>query len=106
MNAERGNEIYRNQKDREIFMQVIISNLPVATTKEMLLEEIQQRYIQVVDLKLDTSGNPDNVTAIVKLDTGHAGAVALEKRVNGKYWHGRMLSAHVMRTFTGEGDNK
>ncbi|NOQ14106.1 MAG: hypothetical protein GQ583_06465 [Methyloprofundus sp.] len=44
--------------------------------------------------------------AIVRLDTGNAGAVALEKRVNGKYWHGRMLTAHIMREFTGEGDNK
>jgi len=87
-------------------MQVIINNLPPETTKETLLEEIQERHIQIVDLSLETSGNPDNITAIVTLDTGHAGAAALEKRVNGKYWHGRMLSAYVMKQFTGEGDNK
>ncbi|MCK5354083.1 MAG: RNA-binding protein [Methyloprofundus sp.] len=87
-------------------MQVIISNLPPETTKDMLLEEIQERHIQIVDLTLETSGNPDNITAIVKLDTGHAGAAALEKRVHGKYWHGRVLTAYAMRAFTGEGDNE
>ena len=87
-------------------MQVIISNLPPEMTKEMLLEEIQDRNIQIVDLKLETAGDPDKVTAIISVDTGHAGASALEKRVNGKYWHGRMLSAYVMREFTGEGSNK
>ena len=78
-------------------MQVIISNLPPETTKEMLLEEIQERYIQIVDLKLETAGDPDKVTAIITLDTGHAGATALEKRVNGKYWHGRVLKAYALR---------
>jgi len=87
-------------------MQVIINNLPPETTKEMLLDEIQERYIQITDLTLETSGNSDSIMAIIRLDTGNAGAVALEKRVNGKYWHGRMLTAHVMREFTGEGDNK
>jgi len=87
-------------------MQVIISNLPPETTKEMLLEEIQQRHIQIVDITIERAGNSDNVSAIIRLDTGHAGAAALEKRVHGKYWHGRMLSAYVMREFTGEGDNK
>ena len=83
-------------------MQVIISNLPPETTKEMLLEEIQERYIQIVDLKLETAGDPDKVTAIITLDTGHAGATALEKRVNGKYWHGRILKAYVMREVPGD----
>jgi len=70
-------------------MQVIIRNLPP--------EEIQDRHIQITDIKLETAGNPDKVTAVVSLDTGHAGATALEKRVNGKYWHGRMLSAYALR---------
>ena len=54
----------------------------------------------------EKTGDPDKVTAIISLDTGRAGATALEKRVNGKYWHGRMLSAYTMQEFTGEGDNK
>ena len=83
-------------------MQVIISNLPPETTKEMLLDEIQERYIKITDLKLETAGNPDKVTAIITLDTGHAGATALEKRVNGKYWHGRVLSAYAMREVAGD----
>lgn len=87
-------------------MQVIISNLPPETTKEMLLEEIQERHIQIVDIKLDNSGDPDKVSAVITVDTGHAGASALEKRVNGKYWHGRTLSAYALREFTGEGDNQ
>lgn len=78
-------------------MQVIISNLPSEVTTETLLQEIQDRHIKITDLKLETAGNPDKVTAIVSLDTGHAGATALEKRVNGKYWHGRMLSAYALR---------
>ena len=78
-------------------MQVIIRNLPPEVTKEILLQEIQDRHIQITDIKLETAGNPDKVTAVVSLDTGHAGATALEKRVNGKYWHGRMLSAYALR---------
>ncbi|TXL01253.1 hypothetical protein BMR11_00015 [Methylococcaceae bacterium CS5] len=54
-------------------------------------------HIEIVDIKLETAGAPDKVTAIISLDTGHAGATALEKRVNGKYWHGRMLSAYALR---------
>lgn len=87
-------------------MQVIISNLPPETTKEMLLEEIHERYIKIVDLSLETSGDSEKIMAIITVDTGYAGAVTLEKRVNGKYWHGRTLSAYVMREFTGEGNNK
>jgi len=83
-------------------MQVIISNLPPETTKETLLEEIQERHIQIVDLKLESSGDPDKITAIISLDTGHAGAAALEKRVNGKYWHGRMLRAYALKDLGGE----
>ena len=78
-------------------MQVIISNLPPEVTTETLLQEIQDRHIKIVDIKLETAGDPDKVMAIVSLDTGHAGATALEKRVNGKYWHGRMLSAYALR---------
>jgi len=85
-------------------MQVIISNLPPETTKEMLLEEIQERNIQITDLKLETAGDPDKLAAIVTLDTGYAGATALEKRVNGKYWHGRVLSAYAMRKEPGADD--
>ncbi|TXL11377.1 hypothetical protein BMR05_16105, partial [Methylococcaceae bacterium HT4] len=74
-----------------------VSNLPPEVTTETLLQEIQDRHIEIVDIKLETAGAPDKVTAIISLDTGHAGATALEKRVNGKYWHGRMLSAYALR---------
>ena len=83
-------------------MQVIISNLPPEVTTETLLKEIQDRHIQIVDIKLETAGDPDKVTAIISLDTGHAGAAALVKRVNGTYWHGRMLSAYALRNVSGE----
>lgn len=53
-------------------MQVIISNLPPETTKEMLLEELQKRNIQIVDLKFEKAGDPDKVSAIISLDTGRA----------------------------------
>ncbi|NOQ65300.1 MAG: hypothetical protein GQ582_12385 [Methyloprofundus sp.] len=80
-------------------MQVIISNLPPATTKVMLLKELQERNIQIVDLEFEKSGDPDKVSVIVSLDTGHAGATALEKRVNGKYWKGRLLKAYALQDF-------
>ena len=80
-------------------MQVIISNLPPETTKEMLLEELQKRTIQIVDLEFEKAGDPDKVSAIISLDTGHAGASALEKRVNGKYWNGRILKAYALQDF-------
>ena len=78
-------------------LQDLGSNLPPEVTTETLLQEIQDRHIQIVDIKLETAGDPDKVTAIISLDTGHAGATALEKRVNGTYWHGRMLSVYVLR---------
>ena len=80
-------------------MQVIISNLPPETTKEMLLEELQKRNIQIVDLEFEKAGDPDKVSVIVTLDTGHIGARTLEQRVNGKYWHGRMLRAYTLQDF-------
>ena len=80
-------------------MQVIISNLPPETTKEMLLEELQKRHIKIVDLEFEKAGDPNKVSAIVSLDTGHAGASALEKRVNGKYWNGRLLKAYTLQDF-------
>ena len=80
-------------------MQVIISNLPPETTKEMLLEELQKRHIKIVDLEFEKAGDPNKVSAIVSLDTGYAGAMALEKRVNGKYWNGRLLKAYTLQDF-------
>lgn len=43
---------------------------------------MQIRHIQLVELEFETSGDPDKITAIITLNTGHAGASALEKRVN------------------------
>ncbi len=87
-------------------MQVIISNLPPDTSKEMLLEEIQKRNIKIVDITFEKAGDPDKVSAIITLDTGHAGASALEKRVNGKYWHGRILRAYALTGFGSEDDKQ
>ncbi len=86
-------------------MQVIINNLPPETSKEMLQDELQKRNIQIVDIEFEKAGDPDKVSAIITLDTGYAGASALEKRVNGKYWHGRILSAYALKDFGGQGDN-
>lgn len=83
-------------------MQVIISNFPPETTKEIILEELQKRNIQIVDVVLEKAGDPDKVSAIISLDTGEAGASSLEKRVNGKYWHGRILSAYALKEFSGK----
>ena len=80
-------------------MQVIISNLPPETTKEMLLEELQKRNIQIVDLEFEKAGDPNKVSVIVTLGTGYVGARTLEHRVNGKYWHGRILSAYAIKEF-------
>ena len=80
-------------------MKVIISNLPPETTKEMLLEEIQQRHIQIINIELEDSGDPEKLTAIVSLDTGHAGATSLEKRVDCMFWHGRTLRAYALKEF-------
>ena len=82
----------------------VISNLPPETTKEMLQEELQKRHIQIVDLKFEKAGDPDKVSAIISLDTGRAGASALEKRVNGKYWNGRILKAYALQEFSSETD--
>ncbi|NOQ15888.1 MAG: hypothetical protein GQ581_02405 [Methyloprofundus sp.] len=81
-------------------MQVIISNLPPETTKAIIWEELQKRNIKITDVAIENAGDPDKITAIISLDTGEIGAAALEKRVNGKYWHGRILSAYALKEFS------
>ena len=87
-------------------MQVIISNLPPETTKEMLQEELQGRNIHIVDLEFEKAGDPNKVSVIVTLNTGYTGARTLEKRVHGKYWHGRMLRAYTLTGLGKSGSEK
>ena len=83
-------------------MNVVISNLPGDVTEELLLERLQERNITIKKITLSRAGNSKRCSAILSLDIGHAPAVAMAKRIDGLYWHGRFLRAHVMVEFTGE----
>jgi hypothetical protein len=87
-------------------MNVLISNLPGDVTEAEILEILKEHGVPVTELKLNNEGNADQMTAVVELDTDHAGAKALASMVHGKFWKGRTLSAQAMTIFTGEGLNE
>ncbi len=87
-------------------MNVMISNLPGDVTEEEIEEILKEHGVPVSGLTLNNEGDADRVTAVVELDTDHAGAKALASMVNGKFWKGRTLSAQAMVVFTGKGLNE
>ena len=87
-------------------MNVLISNLPGDVTAENVEEILKEHGVPVRDVTLSKEGNPDDCDAVVDLDTDHAGANALAKMVDGKYWRGRTLRARPLVAFSGEGLNK
>lgn len=86
-------------------MNVIISNLPGEVSQDEVMEALKEAGVPVEELTFTNEGDPDKGTVVVSMDTSRAGAQALAKMVNGKFWKGRTLEALVMQEFTGEGKN-
>jgi hypothetical protein len=75
-------------------MNIRIQNLPPGTTVEQLSEFLDDSQ-DIEHIQLSDAGNPDNVIAIVKVNTGHTGANAMAEFIDGKFFRNRRLSAQA-----------
>ena len=87
-------------------MNVLIRNLPDDISEAEIRELLKEHGVPVTDVTLTREGDAERLVAVVGLDTDNAGAQALVKMVDGKYWRERTLSARAMTHFTGKGMNK
>ena len=75
---------------------LIISNLPSDITEEELREFFGGRgNNQVEDIELDREGNPDKVTAVVKMNVDNTTAQIMAERAKTRSWRGRKITIHV-----------
>jgi len=87
-------------------MNVVIRNLPDNTSEEEIGELLKEHGVPVTDVTLTNEGDEDRYLAVVALDTDHAGATALVKMLDGRFWRGKTLKVRAQTLFTGEGLNK
>ncbi len=87
-------------------MNVVIRNLPDNTSEAEIGELLKEHGVPVTGVKLTNEGDEEHYVAVVALDTDNAGATALVKMLNGKFWRGKTLQARAATLFTGEGLNK
>ncbi|HHH44788.1 MAG TPA: RNA-binding protein [Gammaproteobacteria bacterium] len=87
-------------------MNVVIRNLPQGSSEEEIRELLQEHGVPVTSVTLTNEGNAENCVAVLALDTNRAGADALVKMLDGKFWRGKTLAARAQNMFTGEGLNK
>ena len=76
-------------------MNIRIENFPPGITVEAI-EEFLGASEDIVDILLSDAGNSDDVIAVVKVTTGHTGAVAIAEYIDGRYYQDRRLSAQAM----------
>ena len=76
-------------------MNIRIQNLPPGITVEALSEFLGDSD-DIEHIELSDAGNPDNVIAIVKVNTGHTGANAMAEFIDGKFLRDRRLSAQAL----------
>jgi hypothetical protein len=87
-------------------MNVVIRNLPDNTSEEEIGELLREHGVPVTGVTLTNEGDEERFVAVVALDTDPAGANALVKMLDGKFWRGQTLKARAATLFTGEGLNK
>ena len=87
-------------------MNVVIRNLPDNTSEAEIRELLQEHGVPVTQVTLTSEGDAEHFVAVIGLDTDNAGAQALVKMLDGKYWREHTLAARAMTHFTGEGLNK
>jgi hypothetical protein len=87
-------------------MNVVIRNLPDNTSEEEIAELLKEHGVPVTDVTLTNEGDEERYVAVIALDTDHAGATALVKMLDGKFWRGKTLKARAQTFFTGQGQNQ
>ena len=87
-------------------MNVVIRNLPDNTSEDEIAELLKEHGVPVTDVTLTNEGDEQRFVAVIALDTDHAGASALVKMLDGKFWRGKTLKARAQTFFTGQGQNK
>jgi len=87
-------------------MNVVIRNLPEGSSEDEIRDLLREHGVPVIRVTLTNEGNADLCIAVIALDTNRAGADALVKMLDGKFWRGKTLAARTQNMFTGEGMNK
>ena len=87
-------------------MNVVIRDLPDNTSEEEIDGLLKEIGVPVTDVTLTNEGDKERYIAVVALDTDSAGAKALVKILDGKFWRGKTLRARAQTFFTGQGQNK
>ncbi|HFD78836.1 MAG TPA: RNA-binding protein [Gammaproteobacteria bacterium] len=83
-------------------MNVVIGNLPDDAKEEEIREILAEHGVPVTGIRLTNEGDATRQTAVVSLDTDHAGAEALAGMLHNRFWRGHRLRAQAMMMFTGE----
>ena len=76
-------------------MNIRIENFPPGITVEEIREFLGASQ-DIGDILLSDAGNSDDVIAIVKVNCGHTGAVAIAEYVDGRFYKERRLAAQAM----------
>lgn len=87
-------------------MNVVIRNLPDDTTRDEIHEILKEHGVPVTAVTMNNEGDEQRLVAVVAMDSDSAGAAALVKMVDGKFWRGKTLKARAMTMFTGSGLNE
>ena len=76
-------------------MNIRIENLPPGVTTDEVWEFLGESH-DIEDILLSDAGNSEDVIAVLKVNTGHTGAVAIAEFIDGRYFRDRRLSAQAM----------
>lgn len=87
-------------------MNVVIRNLPDNTSEDEIGELLKEHGVPVNSVTLTNEGDQERYVAVVSMDTDHAGAAALVKMLDGRFWRGKTLKARAQTLFTGQGLNE
>ena len=87
-------------------MNVVIRNLPDNTSEDEIGELLKEHGVPVTAVTLTNEGDQERYVAVVSMETDHAGAAALVKMLDGRFWRGKTLKARAQTLFTGQGLNE
>ena len=106
VNRATGAQLSKYGNIEESDMNVVIRNLPDNTSEAEIGELLKEHGVPVTGVMLTNEGDEQHYIAVIALDTDSAGATALVKMLDGKFWRGKTLKARAQTFFTGEGQNQ
>ncbi len=82
-------------------LNILIGQLPPDVTEELVRERLSG-VSGIKEVKVVREGSPDKVTAVVGIDASRPAAEFVVRKINGLYFRGRRLRAHLMLAFPEE----